>query len=145
MRFALVPAVALLAGCAAGPPSETPTAGTAAPAFAIPNPQRPGAKAAYCQSAPETADGCTFHTSKDQVNQAKLPADANSRWVASASEAGVVEIRQAADEGAYQVIEIVPRTASDADIIVTFDKQTGEPGSLKIVERRRVSVMIHAS
>lgn len=147
MRWMLLSVVAGLAGCATTSLPQTASAPEAA--FAIPNPQRPGAKAPSCPKLPETADGCTFHTNKDDVNRARLPAAAGDAWVAQTNDADLVEIRAAADETSpdgtrYQVIEIVPTTPSDADIAVTFDKLTGSPGALKIVERRRVSLMIHA-
>lgn len=142
MRFVILAAIVGLAGCSAQ--GQTPVA--AAPEYAIPNPQRPGAKAPDCKTLIETTDGCVFHTNKDDVNPAKLPASAGSVWVAHPSEQGIVTIREAAnDSSGHQVIEIVPTTPKDADITVTLDRLIGQPGAQKVVERRRVTVMIHAS
>lgn len=148
MRLLILSAFAVLAGCVAEGPA--PVTQPAMPEFAIPNPQRPGAKATDCKTLIETTDGCVFHTAKDDVNQAKLPANEGEIWIAHPSEAGIVTIRNAAPESAangarHQIIEVVPSTSGDADITVTFDKLTGMPGAQKVVERRRVSVMIHAS
>lgn len=148
MRLILLAAIAALTGCAGQ--GSAPVATAAMPTFAIPNPQRPGAKAPACDTLVQTLDGCTFHTGKDKVNRAKLPAAEGETWVAHASEPGIVEIRNAAPEagadGAHlQVIEVIPTNPTDADIAVTFDKLTGEKGAQKVVERRRVNVMIHAS
>lgn len=148
MRLVLLVVVAALAGCAGQ--GSTPAATAAMPEFAIPNPQRPGAKAPDCKTLTQTLDGCTFHTAKDDVNSAKLPAADGETWVAHASEAGIVQIREAAPEVAadgkgLQVINIVPSAPGDHDIAVTFDKLTGKPGTQKVIERRRVNVMIHAS
>ena len=140
--------VALVAGCASASAQGTPKPAEAA--YAIPNPLRPGAKAAPCAKQGETPDGCTFHTKKDDVNRVRLPGSADATWTARASDGETIGIRKAADDtsadGAlYQVFELVPGAAKDADIIVTFDKLTGAPGALKVVERRRVSVMVHGS
>lgn len=148
MRLVLLSAFAVLAGCAGQ--GSAPVATAVMPQFAIPNPQRPGAKAPACDTLVQTLDGCTFHTGKDKVNRAKLPAGEDANWVAHASEAGIVTIRDAAPEAGadgerYQIIEVVPTTPADADITVTFDKLTGAHGEQKVIERRRVSVMIHAS
>ena len=148
MRLVLLSAIAALAGCVGQASAPAPT--IAMPEFAIPNPQRPGAKAPDCKTLIQTTDGCVFHTAKDDVNRAKLPASPGATWVAHPSEENVVVIREAANEpspdgATYQVLEIVPSTSGDADITVTFDKLTGTPGAQKVVERRRVSVMIHAS
>jgi hypothetical protein len=148
MRLVYLSVVAILAGCAGQ--GSAPAATAATPEFAIPNPQRPGAKAPACNTLTETFDGCTFHTAKDDVNRAKLPTGEDANWVAHPSEAGIVTIREAAPEAGadgarYQIVEVVPTTPGDADITVTFDKLTGPHGAQKVVERRRVSVMIHAS
>lgn len=147
MRWMLLPMITACVACTNAMPSHSPAASDIA--FAIPNPQRPGAKAPACPKLTETADGCTFHTNKDDVNRARLPAGDGASWIARTADSAVIEIRAAADEtstsGArYQVIELVPTTPGDADIAVTFDKLTGEPGARKVVERRRVNVMIHA-
>ncbi|RYG31315.1 MAG: hypothetical protein EON93_13200 [Burkholderiales bacterium] len=147
MRLVILSVVAALAGCAA---PAMPVTQTAMPEFAIPNPQRPGAKATDCKTLIETTDGCVFHTAKDDINRAKLSASADATWVAHPSAEGIVTIREVASEPAsdgktYQIVEVVPTTPGDADITVTFDKLTGAAGAQKVVERRRVSVMIHAS
>lgn len=147
MRSVLV-IVALVAGCAGASAQGTPN--SANPAYAIPNPLRPGAKATPCAKQGETPDGCTFHTKKDDVNRVRLPGSPDATWTARASEGEMVAIRKATDDAAadgarYQVFELVPGATKDADIVVTFDKLTGAPGALKVVERRRVSVMVHGS
>lgn len=42
-----------------------------------------------------------------------------------------------------QQLNIAPSPAENADCTVISDKVTGEPGALKVIERRRISVMIH--
>ncbi len=118
--------------------------------FAIPNPQRPGAKAADCTTLPETLDGCTFHTAKDDVNHARLPAGEGVNWEVTGSEPGAMDIRRLADEtgadGApVQVFALTPTTPKDADLVVTFDRlqAASDGGAPHLVERRRASVMVH--
>lgn len=118
--------------------------------YAIPNPQRPGAKAADCNTLPETFDGCTFHTTNDEVNRARLPAGPGELWVARASEPALIVLRPLDDDRSKpaprkQIIELTPVTRADADISVTFDRIAGQPGARRLVESRRVNVMIHAS
>jgi hypothetical protein len=126
------------------------SAATAAePVFAIPNPQRPGAKAQVCNPKVEAVDGCVFHTKLAEVNRALLPVAAGEHWTAKTDEPGVIAIRNAdeattADGAKRQVFEIVPNTPKDADAVVTFERLSAEQdGALKLIERRRVSVMIH--
>jgi len=79
----------------------------------------------------------------DEVYAQRItPRKAGSIWSA-------VNIAKAADATApdgtqYQVFEFVPSTREDIDTIITFDKLAGSPGALKVVERRRVTVMVHA-
>lgn len=42
-----------------------------------------------------------------------------------------------------KVIKVEPSPAKNADVTVTFDKLTGGAGALKVIERRRINVMIH--
>ncbi|MFC4256459.1 hypothetical protein GRI97_09970 [Altererythrobacter xixiisoli] len=121
-----------------------------APAFAIPNPQRPGAKAADCTTLTETEDGCTFHTAKDGVNQVQLPGGEGVEWVVRASDPQLLEIHRLADAAAadgapQQIFTLVPTTAHDADVVVTFDRLESAAGVRQLVERRRASVMVHAT
>jgi len=112
--------------------------------YAIDNPLRPGAKAAHCPAQAQVIDGCTFHSVAGDTYLARLAVAPGENWVASTPDAGTVELQpQAQDDQAYQVIRVVPNPAVNADTTVTFDKLTGAPGARKVIERRRISVMIH--
>lgn len=120
------------------------------PAFAIPNPQRPGARAADCSTLTQTEDGCTFHTAKDGVNRVQLPGGEGAEWIVTVSDPAVLEIRRlvdgtASDGTPQQIFTLVPTTAHDADVVVTFDRLQGAAGDRQLVERRRASVMVHAT
>ena len=109
--------------------------------YSIPNPLRPGAKAPYCEAQPETADGCTFHSVAGGTYSAHLSAGPGERWVAIPSDADTVKVQAPAAQGqGYQVIELKPNPAQNADATVTFDKFSGDA---KLIERRRITVMIH--
>lgn len=116
--------------------------------YAIPNPQRPGAKAPYCESQPETADGCTFHSVAGGTYNARLLTAPGETWVAKTSDGETIRIeplQQAeVDNGKrYQIIQLAPNPRRNADETVTFDKLTGEGAASKVIERRRITVMIH--
>ncbi len=147
MRWMLMSCVAVCAACTSVGSPQPPASPEVA--YAIPNPQRPGAKAPSCPKSGETLDGCTFHVVSMALSQARLSASPDATWTATAADAGKVNIAKAADattpDGTqYQVFEFVPSTREDIDTIITFDKLAGSPGALKVVERRRVTVMIHA-
>lgn len=146
MRLVLLSFIAVFAGCASLGSSQSPASPEAA--FAIPNPERPGAKAPSCPGSGETQDGCTFHVVNGAASRARLSAGPDATWIATAADATKIEFRNAADETApggarYQVFEFVPTTRQDVDTTITFDKLTGSPGAQKVVERRRVTVMSH--
>lgn len=116
--------------------------------FAIPNAQRPGANAPACSRQDETLDGCTFHVRHDGSVEARLPLGGGERWVATTTNADLLEIRTTAgqnpDATQWQAIELVPTTQADADVVVTFDRLTGAENAQKVIERRRVNVMVHS-
>ena len=113
--------------------------------FAIPNAQRPGASAAACSREDETVDGCTFHVRHDGSVEARLPVTDGERWVATTPDSELLEISSANPATAqWHTIELVPRTEVDVDAVVTFDKLTGADNAPKVVERRRVNVMVHS-
>ncbi|QXI30016.1 hypothetical protein [Pseudomonas vanderleydeniana] len=117
-------------------------------AYAIENPLRPGAKAPYCETQTEAFDGCTFHSVAGDAYRAKLMVKQGETWVASTSDAATIKFQDAAatevvDGKTYQVIKVEPSPAKNADVTVTFDKLTGGAGALKVIERRRINVMIH--
>lgn len=119
-------------------------ADTQAITYAIDNPLRPGAKAAHCPAQAQVIDGCTFHSVAGDTYAARLATAPGETWVASTPDTGTVELQPQAQEGqAYQVIRVVPNPAVNADTTVTFDKLTGESGARKVIERRRINVMIH--
>ncbi|MFJ4066225.1 hypothetical protein ACIPW4_13105 [Pseudomonas sp. NPDC089996] len=112
--------------------------------YAIDNPLRPGAKAAHCPELAQVIDGCTFHSVAGDAYSARLEVAPGETWVASTPDDSTVELEpQARENQAYQVIRVVPNPAVNADTTVTFDKLTGAPGNQKVIERRRISVMIH--
>ena len=119
-------------------------------AYAIDNPLRPGAKAAPCPAQAQVIDGCTFHSVAGEAYAARLPVEAGETWTAVASDGQSVRLERAdpahAENGtAYQVIRVLPNPAVNADATVTFDRLSGQPGALKVIERRRITVMIHPS
>src|SRR5262245_14307927 len=146
MRCVLLSLVAVIVGCTAANP-ETISVDAK---YAIPNPQRPGAKAPDCRKLIETADGCTFHTRKNEVNLARLPTEADAVWTAKTTDTELIDVRKTedvttSDGGRRQVFELVPSTSQNADVVVTFDKVAGSIGDPRVIERRRVNVMIHAA
>ncbi|MDO7908948.1 hypothetical protein Q6A49_00090 [Pseudomonas sp. 22-AL-CL-001] len=116
--------------------------------YAIENPLRPGAKAPHCQAQQPIIDGCTFHSVAGDTYDANLQVEPGEIWVASTPDPTVVDFQPIAKaqqkNGKFnQVIRITPRASVDADTTVTFDRLVGQPGSLRVVERRRINVMIH--
>ena len=119
-------------------------ADTQAITYAIENPLRPGAKAAHCPTQAQVVDGCTFHSVAGDSYSARLAVSPGETWVATTPDTATVELQSQAQAGQdYQVIRVVPNPAVNADTTVTFDKLTGAPGAQKVIERRRISVMIH--
>lgn len=132
----------------AGGMAPVTAAVAAEPEFAIRNALRPGAKAPHCPEEGATPDGCIFHTLTNHVNRARLPLSSGTSWAVKSPDAALLTIRQAGEETAadgsrYQVIEIVPHAPEDADITITFDKLTSTDGPLRVIERRRVTMMKH--
>jgi hypothetical protein len=84
------------------------------------------------------------------VNLARLPIEADAVWTAKTTDTEFIDVRKTEDVttpdgGRRQVFELVPSTSQNADVVVTFDKVAGSVGDLRIIERRRVNVMIHAA
>ena len=116
--------------------------------YAIENPLRPGAKAPHCPAQQPVIDGCTFHSVAGETYDASLQVAPGETWIASTPDAATITFQavvdgQPANGQPRQVIRIVPNPAVNADTTVTFDRITGQPGSQKVVERRRINVMIH--
>lgn len=116
--------------------------------YAIANPQRPGAKAPYCEAQKETVDGCTFHSVAGGTYSARLLTAPGETWVARASDGQIIHIQPLQEAEVekgqrYQIIQLAPKPLRNADETVTFDKLTGEGDASKVVERRRITVMIH--
>ncbi|MGJ7547929.1 hypothetical protein [Pseudomonas alloputida] len=136
--------VTLLIGLLASPLGSLALADTAGITYAIENPLRPGAKAVHCPAHAQVVDGCTFHSVAGGTYSARLAVSPGDTWVASTPDTSTVELQpQVRDSQDYQVIRVIPNPASNADTTVTFDKLIGAPGSRKVIERRRISVMIH--
>jgi hypothetical protein len=109
---------------------------------------RPGANAPNCITLTETADGCTFHTRKGNIESVRLPADAGVTWTATTVDTALVSIGEAKDEatpdGSKQhVITVAPQTAEDADVIVRFEKRNSRQLSAPVAETRSIYFMIH--
>ena len=109
---------------------------------------RPGANAPNCITLTETADGCTFHTRKGNIESVRLPAAAGVTWTATTVDTALVSIGEAKDEatpdGSKQhVITVAPQTAEDADVIVRFEKRNSSQLSAPIAETRSIYFMIH--
>ena len=122
--------------------------GGAGAAYAIENPLRPGAKAPYCEAQTETADGCTFHSVAGASYGAHLSVGKGESWVASASDAALIKVEgdrktDLVAGKSYQVIDLVPTAERDADLTVTFDKLAGTGEERRVVERRRITFMVH--
>ncbi|MDI9776719.1 hypothetical protein QM325_02975 [Pseudomonas putida] len=116
--------------------------------YAIENPLRPGAKAPHCPAQQPVTDGCTFHSVAGDTYDAHLQVEPGERWVASTPDAAVIAFQSIAntqqETGKFnQIIRITPNDSVDADTTVTFDRLVGQPPSLRVVERRRINVMIH--
>lgn len=116
--------------------------------YAIENPLRPGAKAPHCTTQQETFDGCTFHSVAGDTYSARLRVNQGETWVASTSDAATIQFQnpsqtEVVDGKTYQVINVIPSPAKNADVTVTFDKLTGDSGAVKVIEPRRINVMIH--
>jgi len=141
MRFTALSFAAVLAF--APPASALPTPETAT--YAIANPQRPGAKAPDCTTLAETPDGCTFHNEHGITQHAVLPVVAGEYWIATPGDARELRVRTLpADGTALQRIQFTPQVLGNADATLTFDRIRDAGGRRTLVERRRVSVMIHA-
>jgi len=109
---------------------------------------RPGANAPNCITLTETADGCTFHTRKGNIESVRLPAAAGVTWTATTGDTALVSIGEAKDEampdGSNQhVITVAPQTAEDADVIVRFEKRNSSQLSAPVAETRSIYFMIH--
>ena len=109
---------------------------------------RPGANAPNCITLTETADGCTFHTRKGNIESVRLPAAAGVTWTATTGDTALVSIGEAKDEampdGSNQhVITVAPQTAEDADVIVRFEKRNSNQLSAPVAETRSIYFMIH--
>jgi hypothetical protein len=109
---------------------------------------RPGANAPNCITLSETADGCTFHTRKGNIESVRLPAAAGVTWTATTVNTALVSIGEAKDEatpdGSKQhVITVAPQTAEDADVIVRFEKRNSSQLSAPVAETRSIYFMIH--
>jgi hypothetical protein len=109
---------------------------------------RPGANAPNCIKLTETADGCTFHTRKGNIESVRLPMAAGVMWTATTGDTALVNIGEAKDEtmpdGSKQhVITVAPQTAEDADVIVRFEKRNSNQLSAPVAETRSIYFMIH--
>jgi len=116
--------------------------------YAIENPLRPGAKAPHCPDPQPVIDGCTFHSVAGDAYDAHLPLEPREHWVASTPDPDLIKFQSTTDLPAddvkqVQVIRVEPDSAQDADTTVTFDRISGQPGAQKVLERRRINVMIH--
>jgi hypothetical protein len=109
---------------------------------------RPGANAPNCITLSETADGCTFHTRKGNIESVRLPAAAGVTWTATTVNTALVSIGEAKDEATpdgskQRVITVAPQTAEDADVIVRFEKRNSSQLSAPVAETRSIYFMIH--
>lgn len=140
MRFVSLFAVGALAAAPATFALQAQEGAT----YGIANPQRPGAKAPDCTTLAETLDGCTFHNEHGATQQARLPVSAGDSWVATAGDAGELRVRVLPAEGeSLQIIQFTPQVHANADATLAFDRIRDVRGVRTVVERRRVSVMIH--
>ncbi|HKS12069.1 MAG TPA: hypothetical protein VJS90_03425, partial [Pseudomonas sp.] len=114
--FSKLPIVFIaLAGCSAAFAHQH-THSDAGGAYAIENPLRPGAKAPYCQTQDETADGCTFHSVAGETYSAHLLAGEGETWIAATPDTQTINFetqpKPSVLEGkSYQVIKVVPNPA----------------------------------
>jgi len=110
------------------------------------NASRPGAGAPNCAKLEETSDRCVFHTRKGQIDTVRLPMSSGVTWTATASDATLIEIGPAKvetrpDGSKQHVIQVVPQTAADADVVLKLEKRSASAG---VTETRNINLMIHA-
>src|SRR5262245_31196680 len=108
----------------------------------IDNSKRPGAGAPNCAKLPETTDKCVFHTKKDQVDTVRLPLAAGATWKATVSNPALVTVRESntetlPDGTRQQVIQVVPQTSGDADVVLKLEKKLD--GAAAVSETRNVN------
>jgi hypothetical protein len=114
-----------------------------------PNASRPGAGAPNCAKLAETADKCVFHTRNGQIDIVRLPMTAGVTWLATASNPALVQISkgkiETLPEGSKQhVLQVVPRTPADADVVLKLEKHSSSDASAPASETRNINLMIHA-
>ena len=125
------------------------SAGLQAQNAPIDNSKRPGAGAPNCAKLKETADKCVFHTKKDQIDTVRLPAAASVTWKATVSNASQVNVGESKietlpDGTLQQVIQVIPQTPGDADVVLKLEKQSQADAAALATETRNVNLMIHA-
>ena len=122
---------------------------TESPSPANSNASRPGAGAPNCAKLPETTDKCVFHTRKDQIDIVRLPMASGVTWTATPSDAALVEIRETRietkpDGSRQQLMQVVPRTSADADLVLKLEKRRVDESSASAIETRNINLMVHA-
>ena len=115
----------------------------------IDNSKRPGAGAPNCAKLPETTDKCVFHTKKDQIDTVRLPVAAGVSWRATVSNAAQVTVGESKletlpDGKRQQVIQVIPQTRGDADVVLKLEKRSAADAAAPATETRSVNLMIHA-
>ena len=113
------------------------------------NASRPGAGAPNCAKLAETADRCVFHTRKGQIDTIRLPVAAGVNWKATVSDGSLVSIGEAnvetlPDGSRQQVVQVVPRTPADADVVLKLEKRSSADSAAPAAETRTINLMIHA-
>ena len=93
LRTLLISLIAATAGTTAYAHEGHDHHAAAEGSYAIPNPQRPGAKAPYCAAQPETADGCTFHSVAGGTSNAQPLTAPGETWVAKTSDGATIRIQ----------------------------------------------------
>lgn len=155
-HFIALAAVSAIALAACGQPAtpaatETPAATPAAemPAghdMAAMDDTMKSADAADDANTAETPEGFTFHTFPEKVESVHLPTAAGNVWTATASDAALVAVGEAADaampDGAmHHVVKVTPKAAGNAT--VKFERRATANAADPVLETRTINFMIH--
>lgn len=140
-----IAALALVVGLGSAVAAESPRAQSAPNNNAL----RPGAGAPNCAKLVETSDKCVFHTRKGQVDTVRLPMANGVTWKATVSDAALVAVGETKvetlpDGSRQQVVQVVPQTSADADVILKLEKKSSTDSAAPATETRTINLMIHA-
>lgn len=104
------------------------------------------ADAADDAATAETPAGFTFHTYPNKVESVHLPTAAGEAWTASASDATLVSVGDAADlvmpDGStHHVVKVTPLASGNAT--VTFERKSTADAASAATDTRVINFMVH--